>query len=198
MYRHRNRPKYSEQELKELYATPHDHTKWADHIVRVEKTIEVGIDLIAGVDIATIADLSCGDAHIAGELQDYYWNERSEAPHLILGDYAPGYQFEGPIEETIEQIPHVDLFVCSETIEHLDNPDEVLSKIRLKADKLLLSTPDCSWVDQNPEHYWSWDAEAVHAMLLEAGWDPVIYEESYHIQPNGQPLGYRFQIHGCV
>lgn len=198
MYRHRNRPKYSDAELKELYATPHDHTRWPDHISRVEKTIEVGLKLLGGAFIENIADLSCGDAHIAGKLQVAVWKQHDEAPHLVLGDYAPGYQFEGPIEETIDQIPHVDLFIFSESAEHLDNPDEVLAKIRLKADMLLMSTPNCSWPDPNPEHYWSYDSEAVRQMLKWAGWLPTIEDESYHIQDDGQPLGYRYQIWAAV
>lgn len=195
MYRHRNRPKYSEAELAELYSVSYDHTKWPDHILRVQTTIEVGEQLLVGIDSPSIADLSCGNAVIASALAD---NGSGQFGLVILGDYTPGYEFTGPIEETIDQIPKVDLFVFSESAEHLDDPDLVLRKIRGKADKLLVSTPNCSWPDPNPEHYWSWDQEAVQGMLIDAGWSPKIYEESYYIQEDGTPLGYRYQIYGCV
>lgn len=193
MYRHRNRPKYTDDELKIIYAQPHDHTQWPDHILRVEKTIEVGRRLIDFDRCwVEVADLSCGNAAIAQELV-----KGTCCYNLLLGDFASGYTYTGPIEETIDQILHVDLFICSETIEHLDDPDLVLRKIRDKADRLLLSTPNCSWPDPNPEHYWSWDNEAVQAMLIDAGWNPRFYEESRYIQEGGSQLGYTYQIWGC-
>lgn len=192
MYRYRNRPAYTAEQLAGLYQTPHDHTQWPDHILRVEKTIEVGIRLYEpGM---SIADLSCGNAAIAKGIAQ----SAEPAPEsYLLGDFAPGYAFTGPIEETIDQIPHVDLFIFSETAEHLDDPDLVLRKIRDKSDRLLLSTPNCSWPDPNPEHYWSWDTEAVQDMLIDAGWNPRLYEESRYIQENGDQLGYTYQIYGC-
>lgn len=189
MYRFRTRPKYSDEELKEIYKTPHDHTRWPDHIVRVEKTIEVGLRMTDD-SFSSIADLSCGNTAVIRGVGGVA-GKRPVDVSIYLGDFAPGYGYQGPIEETIDRIPCVDLFVCSETIEHLDDPELVLRKIRQKSSKLLLSTPNCSWPDQNPEHYWSWDDEAVRAMLIDTGWDPVIYEESYI------GMGYNFQIWGC-
>jgi len=181
MYRNRCREKYTDEELREIYAVPHDHTQWPDHVLRVCSTLDLAAELMDDTD-HTGADLSCGNAFTINRLP---FQKR------YLGDYAPGYAYCGPIEETIKEIPEVDVFFCCETLEHLDDPESVLRQIRQKSKKLIVSTPICRWRDDNPEHYWSWDQEAVKAMLVDTGWNPTHYRETY-FDP-----GYCFQIWGC-
>jgi len=163
--RTRLRPAYSDAELAQIYAHPHDHTQWEDHVVRVATTAALARTCAGRVRRA--ADLSCGDGAILRAV---------DAQELLFGDYAPGYyQYEGPIEATIEQIDPVDVFVCCETIEHLDDPDRVLKGIRAKTRGLILSTPVDAWGDTNPQHYHAWSREAVEDMLRSAGFDPAVY-----------------------
>ena len=165
---------------------PHSHKKWPDHRFRVSQTIALAREI--GVPYS-IADLSCGDAAIGKAL----------APEkLILGDFAPGYEFRGPIEETIGQIPHVEMFILSETLEHLDDPDEMLAKIRLKSDTLVLSTPIGETAVNNREHYWGWDVDDVHVMLVQAGWQPEYECDVKYLSRAGSawsPASY--QVWGC-
>lgn len=161
----RLRDRYTEEQLKEIYSKPHEHHHWQDHILRVNKTIEVAKE-INGVN--SVADLSAGDAAIINSL---------DVDNKFIGDYAPKYEFEGPIERTINKIPHVDLFICSETLEHVDDPVYVLSLIRDKTNKLLLTTPEGKFDDTNPEHYWAWDKEGIERLLKHAGFNPVRYEK---------------------
>src|SRR5690348_2978023 len=123
--RRRLREAHGPEKLAEMYATPHNHAKWPDHVIRVEKTIEAGQKI---GKVTSVADLSCGSATIARAF---------DAPVCILGDVAPGYDYTGPLEQTLEEIPHVQLYVCTETLEHLDDPDKVLKQIRAKADALV-------------------------------------------------------------
>lgn len=177
----RLRPRYSDEELHEIYKVPHNHNAWIDHKVRVQVTL--GIAALYQ-DAESVADLSCGDSWIVSNLpmKDKY-----------LGDYAPGYPICGPIEETLDQIPPVDLFVCSETIEHLDDPDLVLRKIRTKAKHLVLSTPSNEPnPSPNPEHYWGWDEKGVRSMLEDSGWKPDVF--SHLVFPG---FVYNFQIWGA-
>lgn len=162
--RQRLRPAYTPEELAEIYARPHDHTRWQDHLIRVAVTSAIAQYFVD--EWETVADLSCGDAEIARSLG-------TASP--VLGDLAPGYKYCGPIEQTIDEIPPVDVFICSETMEHLDDPDAVLVKIRQKAKQLVLSTPVDAWNEPNPEHYWAWSREDVEGMLKSAGWRPVLY-----------------------
>jgi hypothetical protein len=186
MMRRRLRPTPTAEELAQLYAVPHDHRRWEDHLFRVDVTSALAHHMLPPG--GTVADLSCGNALIARRL------EASHGARLVLGDYAPGYEHHGPIEQTIDDIEPVDLFICSETIEHLDDPDAVLAKIRRKTSRLVLSTPDGEDDDDNPEHVWGFDSEAVEKMLREAGFIPDV-----HTTVDLRPAGgvYAFQIWAC-
>ena len=179
------------EQLAVMYAKPHQHRAWADHRVRVDVTVAMAAHLLNRQG-ATVADLSCGDAAIARRLQAEHGVKR-----VILGDIAPGYEFTGPIEKTVDMLRfrQADLFVCSETIEHLDDPATVLQKIRQKTNHLILSTPDGEVDDSNPEHIWGWDAETVGTMLKEAGFSPVMHT-TLDLRPGGYM--YSYQIWGCV
>jgi len=178
--RKRLRPRYSESELAKIYQVPHQHNRWEDHILRVKMTIALA-SYFTGVK--SVADLSAGDAVIINAIQ---------AERKYIGDFAPSYEFVGPIEKTIHEIPDVDLFICSETIEHLDNPDEVLAMIGKKTRHLILSTPDSETDNGNPEHYWGWDNEGVREMLLAAGFIPKAFANFRVID-----LGYMYQAWAC-
>lgn len=192
--RTRLRAAYSPEELARLYVVPHRHDQWPDHRLRVAETITVGWEL--GVP-SVLADLSCGDAVIPRTLASARAGTHGAA-RVILGDIAPGYEMHGPIETTLNQITHVGLFICSETIEHLDDPDAVLARIRDKADALLLSTPLGESTARNPEHYWGWDETGVREMLEGAGWRPEIYRDvAYRPGPGQSWLPADYQIWGC-
>ena len=171
-------------DLSQTYTTQYNHTRWADHRVRVHATAAIGMWF---GDARTGADLSCGDSAILRLIDDALDLER-----CYFGDFVAGYEFEGPIEQTIEQLPNVDLFVLSETLEHLDDPDWVLNKIRTKTKYLILSTPDGEWTDANPEHVWGWDNEEIREMLELAGFTIDVYNSLRF--PSGY---YTFQIWGC-
>jgi hypothetical protein len=192
----RLRPAHTALVLAELYAVPHRHDGWPDHRVRVASTAGLGRELmdLAGHP-AVIADLSCGDAVIPRDLIAY---STAPAKRVILGDIAPGYELHGPVEQTLDQITHVDMFVCSETIEHLDDPDVVLARIRAKADLLVLSTPLGETTDRNPEHYWGWDQEGVGEMLAATGWDPELRRVvTYLPEPGESWMPASYQLWGC-
>jgi hypothetical protein len=159
----RLRPAYSENEIQGIYLKPHSHKKFEDHIIRVQKSIELLKDYNT---YNSIADLSAGDAAIINSI---------DAEIKYIGDYAPGYEITGHIDQTINNLPEVDLFICSETLEHLDNPDATLKAIRKKTKYLFISTPNGENDDGNPEHYWGWNNEDMKQMLIDAEFDPVVY-----------------------
>lgn len=177
----RLRPNWSDDELARIYATPHEHHHWEDHVIRVLKTLEIA-KTIDGVKSA--ADLSAGDAFIINGL---------ELDETYIGDFAPKYEFTGAIEQTIEQIPNVDLFICSETLEHVDNPVEVLKQIRTKTKHLLLSTPHAKFDDVNLEHYWAWDKDGIGELLAQAGFEPI----QFHLLELANDYYYDYQIWVC-
>lgn len=164
MTRRRLRAAYTADELAKVYPKPHDSSHHVDHRLRVAVTIQVARSFAD--TYASAADLSCGDGLILSNVP---------AARKVFGDLAPGYPISGPLEETLDELDPVDLYVCTETIEHLDDPDTVLAKIRAKANRLVLSTPVDAWKDSNREHYWAWSREDVERMLIAAGFKPTLF-----------------------
>ena len=181
--RQRLRPAYSEEELARVYETPHQHSQWADHRLRVTMTIAFATWF---KDVNSVADLSAGDAAIINAI---------DAREKYIGDFAPGYEFTGAIDDTIDLIPKVDLFICSETVEHLDNPEGTLLKIRTKTKAIIITTPDGENNTDNPQHYWGWDSAGVRELLEATGFKPVIFNTLKFEDP---ALVYDYQFWGCV
>ena len=177
----RLRPLPSPGELTAMYATPHDHRLYGrGHDERVEATIALALANIADTDRGMVADLSCGNGEIA---------RRIAGRSTILGDFALGYGITGPIEETAARVGWVNVWVLSETLEHVDDPVAVLREIRPRAGHLVLSTPLECWDDTNGEHCWSWDREGVEELLGEAGWMVTAFD-SVDSRTWGEPYLY--------
>lgn len=158
---------YTQNELNEIYATPHDHAIYGrGHGIRVNMTIQLAKDMAYQVEAKSVADLSCGNGAIAKAL---------DVEKTILGDYAEGYEYSGLLEVNLKKIENVDLYICSESIEHVENPSLVLNLIRSKAQTLVLSTPIDAWYDTNDEHYWAWGKQDVEMLLKNAGWTPDVF-----------------------
>jgi len=180
------RPFHSPEFLKKLYQEPHDHWRYGrGHGLRVEVTKIITNDIVREVAAQTIADLSCGNAEIAN----------STGLTSYLGDFAPGYKYKGPLEFTLHQIPDVDIYICSETLEHVNDPKIVLSTIRNKSKSLILTTPINAWQDTNKEHYWAWDREGVEELLAGANWKPSVYAE---LDSTVFGESYIYGIWGCL
>jgi 2-polyprenyl-3-methyl-5-hydroxy-6-metoxy-1,4-benzoquinol methylase len=183
--RKRLRDTMSPDELARTYSAPHNHKQWKDHLIRVDLTTQLARWLAGPVRSA--ADLSCGDgATLKGV----------DAADRYFGDFAPGYPIYGPIEQTIDEIPKVDLFICTETLEHLHDPDRVLADIRKKTRLLVVSTPIDAWNDTNPEHYWAWSRAGVEGMMERAGFTVKVFV-SLDLTPLGRKY-YNFGIWGCT
>ena len=173
---------YSPEARAALYASTYQHEKWEDHRHRVAHTAQ----LLKEMNPLSVADLSCGDGAIVAQA--------GLGCPVYLGDITPGHQFTGPIEDTVITCPEVDVFVCSETLEHVESPEWVLHVIRTKARRLLLSTPHGEADDRNPEHYWGWDRDDLALMLDDAGWNTV--EVELYTPPVSFAY-YTFQIWRC-
>lgn len=167
--------------IRDLGSTPPEytrgyvHTKWPDHRDRIERTIR----LAKALRPTSAADLAAGDGAVLDAL---------DCPKQY-GDIVPHLGWiTGPIEETVRQITPVDLFVSTETLEHLVDPLSHLQDIRRVADRLLLSTPvhrDSDRDDDNPEHLWMWDREGLEVLLYLAGWDVAVYTDVDYRPING-------------
>ena len=154
-------------EFQAMYWHAYDHTLWDEHIVRVTRTIEIVREFAEenGLVFRSAADLSCGDATVLKGLADLVTGT------TYLGDVVSSAEltFTGTIEDTIKELEPVNLFVCTETLEHLVDPQRTLAEIRAKTDWLVLSTPNTDNGHENGEHIWEWDADGVEELLIFAG-----------------------------
>jgi hypothetical protein len=164
----RLRPAHPPGRLAEIYATPHDHRRFGrGHGERVFKMME----LVDGTTWGSAADLSCGNGVVLDSV---------DAPVKHYGDLAPGWPITGPLEQTLVDLPDVDLYVMGETLEHLDDPALVLRLVSARARWLLLSTPIGAWGDTNEEHYWAWDREGVEELIAQSTSDGAVVLTDFH------------------
>jgi hypothetical protein len=114
--------------------------------------------------VSSCADLSAGDGAIINAVK---------CETKYIGDLVPQHPICGLIEDTIKDIPYVDLFILTETLEHLEDPAGLLRKLRNKTSRILISTPLNEDERFNPEHLWVWDKEGVEQMLVDTSFSPA-------------------------
>lgn len=186
---------HTPERLAEIYATPYDHTRWDDHKIRVAETIRIATEWGNDMPWWDGIDLSCGDGAILRALKENDVIEKAYYGDMVQMAGPPYLDVIGPIEDTIPA--HIrykaryDLFICSETLEHVQDPDGLLRGARDLAHHMILSTPIAETAAHgNPEHYWSWEVSDVEEILTAAGWTEC--------EVTILPLGfYDFQIWTC-
>lgn len=183
------------------YPGGYRHDGWPDHVERVAASVA----LIRQYpdQVVSVADLSAGDAAIVRGLVGM---ERFRTAFVgDLNGAAPGDWPEpvhwtllpsGPLPDTLAHLDgKVDLFVLSETLEHMDDPDALLVELTRHARHLFLSTPlDESPNERNPEHYWSWGQADVHGMLQASGWNPLELKLLKPVSTQHMPGAYTYQL----
>lgn len=188
------------------YPEGYRHDVWPDHVERV--TASVRMIRRYYNEIVSVADLSCGDAAIVRGLvgmkrfRSAYLGDLNGVRIRTDDEWGPVHAVQvppGPLPDTVtaENLDggQVDLYVLSETIEHMDDPDGLLRLLTGAARYLFLSTPLNEVAGSgNMEHYWSWGQDDMHGMLLDAGWDPlelkILVPESTRHMENA----YRYQL----
>jgi len=155
--------------IAELYAKPYDHLQWDEHVERVRWTIaRLNTFLSLRSEIAFAVDLSCGDGAVLRGLSepiDRMYGDLVDAPHLTIE--------HGPIEERVRQVTG-DLLICSETLEHLNDPYMFLHDASKSFKWVAITTPlGEDDPEKNYEHYWGWDTLGIATILDTTGWQGV-------------------------
>lgn len=121
--------------------------------------------------VASLADMSAGDGRVPRSLAEYSGIEP------LLGDYTPGlYPYSGTYQQTVPMLPVVELFVSTNTVEHLNDPDGDLALIRTRCEKMLLVCP-IDEEDAGGQHLWYWTRGGVEDMFTAAGFQQEAYCE---------------------
>lgn len=177
------------------YPSGYLHAQWPDHVERIAATVSFATSWLEYFNIRSVADLSAGDGALVrglltavpymrwayvgdlnpGPEMSQGWNPVPGRDHVVLNPNPLTLMKGLDVLDGVRSYlgSPVDLLVCSETLEHLDDPDAFLERATLSARSLLLTTPENETATDNPEHYWGWDSEAVSQMLHDAGWNTV-------------------------
>ncbi len=179
--RQRTKFRYNDEELKSLYQGYHVGNWW-DHRYRAELSSTMIGRFCIDNRVMAIADLSAGDGSILSGALNYIEKMHGLSVGSIspvVGDFSVENCFTlrskfeevvcGKIEDTILEMDDVELFILSETIEHVEDPDTLLALISSKSNAIFLSTPLDEVSGTNPEHYWSWGKDDIAVMLGDAG-----------------------------
>lgn len=196
MLAERVRQQWTPEQLAQIYSAPFDQSALgygADIRVSATKVIGKLLYELTSERPRNVVDLSCGNGDIPNDIAAQF------GVPAILGDFAAKYAHVGPIEDTLDQVDDIDLFVCAETIEHLWDPETVLHRLRDKASRLVCSVPLWERAEQelNGEHYWAFDREGFEAMLSRTGWDPVLFAEVPSYPVGGAGGTYQCGVWGC-
>ena len=149
--------------LRAIYDHTYNSGQWPEHVQRVTFTRELIQRLIDEHGLTTMADLSAGDTEVTKSLRGL--DSRHYRDYSDNGD---------DILDLLAALARpVDLFVCTETIEHLEAPWTVLERIREKTKWLVLSCPNNESNTENWEHYWSFTQNDVRDMLTHAEFTDV-------------------------
>lgn len=155
-------------QLTAVYDHSYDHKQWPEHIIRVTKTIEIASEFGQGKAWEWGADLSCGDGAILDALV-----KNGTVRHGTYGDLVQreGLDVVGPIETTLSRVGSYDLFICSETLEHVQNPARLMRGIRDVTTHAIFTTPIAETAAHgNYEHYWAWEVSDIEDLLIKTGW----------------------------
>lgn len=154
--------------LREIYGKPYDSSQWEEHTNRVNWTItRLNEFLKLNSDIDRAYDLSCGDGRILREI--------SGVKTRHFGDLVPAehLHFVGDITKNVRKVSG-DLLICSETLEHLDDPEDFLRAASERFKWICVTTPLGEFdTKKNYEHYWGWDLWGISEMFHETDWRPT-------------------------
>lgn len=189
------------------YPHGYRHDVWPDHVERVAASVEMIRSYRR--QIRSAADLSCGDAAIlrgcADFLDDVWLGDLNGVPSDVgeLSDWRRAHRAMGvhglpggPLPDTLIGLDRpVDLFVLSETLEHMADPDDLLLQLTAFTRYLFLSTPVDEPVGSgNLEHYWGWGPEDIHDLFRSTGWHPLERKLLTPVSTLHLPDAYTYQL----
>ena len=152
------------------------HREQAPHWARLDRAAEYIDEAVEVYGAESIVDLGAGDGGLLATI-------RSDVPkwgYDLLKDNATyGQHFRCVDVRHADflktNIEWADLVVCTEVLEHLEYPHDLVRRISSNARFLVASSPASETRESHsPEHAWAWDMAGYRQMLRFSGFNNVI------------------------
>lgn len=147
---------------------------------------EFARQLVIKNGMSHVLDIGCGPAiklmSLIAPAANIYGIDQQSAVDYCRNAYQSGEFFVDDFEApTLELSENFDLIICSDVIEHLEDPDQLLNYIKRycgESTLVLISTPDrdrvrgkdCTSCPQN-EHIREWNSKEYEAYLTKSGFE---------------------------
>lgn len=159
------------------------HLEQVFHQERLKTAAELATKACRAYHIATVVDLGCGDGGLLSLLPDDLtsWGYDFQPSNVAS---APRRGVDVRYANFLEDdIAYGELALCTECIEHLEDPHGFLERLSHNVRLLVCSSPmneTDEWHDTL--HAWAWDVEGYRAMLDSAGFDVLETREVWPFQ----------------
>lgn len=159
------------------------HLEQIPHQARMYKSKDLVLDAYLDFDIKTVVDLGCGDGGMLSLLKDVpikSWGYDLQQTNIdvAVNDRHVDARYGNFL---IEDIEYADLAICTEVIEHLEDPHGFLKKLSTKVKFLVASSPNDETDTYHYEfHLWGWDMEGYTKLIEDAGFHVL---QSHNLSP---------------
>lgn len=166
---------------KEIPAADHINQHDGGHRFRLLKTLE-HLKLVSKPE-DTVCDFGCGNGGLIREIQQ-------ELPNQIWGyDLMPNNIKDAQMKGTTcielcdfvvdpnKQVKYPDIAICTEVLEHLEDPDGFLVRLKNNGVKTIIaSSPNYETPTYHaPGHLWVFNGETYKDMFVTAGWTVELF-----------------------
>jgi hypothetical protein len=171
------------------------HLNQSVHNARFRATRDLVVQAVTEFDVVSIVDFGCGDGGLLALLAD-------EGIEETRGVLTWGYDLMPSNVRYGTEVRHVDvryrdflnaevewgqLAICTEVLEHLQDPHGWLRLVRSHSDFLIASSPANETEEHHDgSHAWCWDMDGYARLVSQAG-----YRVMEHVEVEG---GFNFQV----
>lgn len=158
------------------------HAEQAIHRGRFDAAEALVREAVGALSLHSIVDLGAGDGGMLQRLRGLSeYGVRAWGYDLMPENVAYAQLTRKvdvfDVDFLTEKIEWADLVICTEVLEHLEDPHALVDKIARNTRVLVASSPAAETEeDHDPAHAWCWDMNGYAGMIQNAGFDLLAHE----------------------
>lgn len=159
------------------------HAEQPIHRPRMERVATMAKWLIPDFDIVSCADLGAGDGGLIEmigfpeplRIPPYGYDLMEVNVRYAVDVRGVDVRFRDFVNDEIEW---AHLTICTEVLEHLEDPHKMVRKIAEHSDFLIASSPSRETAESHDAvHAWAWDMEGYRLLMESAGYTVLDHQE---------------------